>query len=177
MSTSLHDPATIAKQLLAAIEAAEPRLRGISDSASIRHPAPGKWSSREIIGHLIDSAHINHGRFVRAQFREDLVFPGYAQDAWVRVQGYRDAPWPALIELFVAYNRHVARVIARVPPDVASRPRVEHNLHELAWQRVPADVPATLGYLMSDYVVHLEHHLAQVWRAAGLAGSSRAGGA
>ena len=173
MSTSAPDPATTAKRLHAAMDAAEPRLRSISDTASIRHPAPGKWSSREILGHLIDSAHNNHGRFVRAQFRDDLVFPGYAQDAWVRVQGYRDAPWPALIDLFVAYNRHVARVIGRVPPEVASRPRAEHNLHELAWQRVPADAPATLAYFMSDYVGHLEHHLAQIWRAAGQAGSSR----
>jgi hypothetical protein len=173
MSNPVPDPATIAKRLLSTVEAAEPRLRAISDTASIRHPAPGKWSSREIVGHLIDSAQNNHGRFVRAQFREDLVFPGYAQEAWVRVQGYRDAPWQGLIDLFAAYNRHIARVIGRVPADVASRPRADHNLNELAWQRVPADVPATLGYFMSDYVDHLEHHLAQVWRAAGVAASPR----
>jgi len=44
-------------------------------------PAPGKWSQKEIIGHLIDSASNNHGRFVRAQLQDDLIFAGYDQDA------------------------------------------------------------------------------------------------
>lgn len=163
-------PAAIASALRAVIDDAEPRLRAISEAGSLRHPAPGKWCSREILGHLIDSAQNNHGRFVRAQLRDNLVFPGYAQDAWVRLQGYRDTPWLELVELFVAYNHHLARVIGRVPSETASRPRAEHNLHELAWRRTKADEPATLGYFMADYVEHLEHHLAQVWRAAGAGG-------
>jgi hypothetical protein len=42
-----------------------------------------------------------------------------------------------------------------------TRQRVRHNLHELAWQTVPASEPATLDYFMRDYVGHLKHHLAQ----------------
>ena len=30
--------------------------------------APEKWSKKEILGHLIDSATNNHQRFIRAQF-------------------------------------------------------------------------------------------------------------
>ena len=164
-------PAAIASALRAAVDDADPRLRAISETESLRHPAPGKWCSREILGHLIDSAQNNHGRFVRAQLRDNLVFPGYAQEAWVRLQGYRETPWIALIDLFVTYNHHLARVIRRVPAEMASRPRSEHNLHELAWRPIGADEPATLGWFMADYVGHLEHHLAQVWRAAGIAGT------
>ncbi len=39
---------------------------------------------------------------------------------------------------------------------------LRHNFDRLAFRAVPTSVPSTLGYLMDDYVAHLEHHLAQV---------------
>src|SRR6185503_3729287 len=66
------------------VEAAA-RLRAITDDAASTRPAPGKWSPKEIVGHLIDSAVNNQARFVRAQLQDDLIFPGYDQDAWVHV--------------------------------------------------------------------------------------------
>src|SRR6476660_10421313 len=89
-----------------AIEEFTPLLVQMSDEATRKRPRPGKWCPREIIGHLIDSASNNHQRFVRAQFQEDLVFPGYAQDAWVSVQRYRDTPWEDLIALWSSFNLH-----------------------------------------------------------------------
>src|SRR5437868_14269940 len=106
----------------------------MSEAESQRRPKPGKWCPREIIGHLIDSASNNHQRFVRAQFKDDLVFPGYAQNAWVSAQRYQDAPWRDLVTLWAAFNEHLARVVDAIPQDVLSRPRHPHNLHELASQ-------------------------------------------
>ncbi len=70
------------------IESSAVRLLRISEEESRQPLSPGKWSASEVIGHLIDSAANNHQRFVRAQFRDELVFPGYEQEEWVRVQGY-----------------------------------------------------------------------------------------
>jgi hypothetical protein len=134
----------------------------MDDDTSGRHPAMGKWSPREIVGHLIDSASNNHQRFVRAQFKDDLVFPGYEQDAWVAAQRYDDAPWRELIALWAAFNRHLARMMAAVPQDVLTKARRVHNLHQIAFRTVPQDQPATLDYFMRDYVAHLEHHLKQI---------------
>lgn len=157
-----------AAALLTAVNDAVPRLTSIDTARSAQSPGPGKWSPREIIGHLIDSAHNNHGRFVRAQLSPDLVFPGYAQDDWVRLQGYGERDWAELVALWAAYNRHLVHVIERVAPDAADRPRREHNLDQIAFHPVSADTPATLGYFMADYVTHLEHHLLQVWDATGV---------
>lgn len=137
-------------------------MAALSDSETARRPAPAKWSPREVIGHLIDSASNNHQRFVRAASREDLVFPGYEQDRWVKLQDYQNAPWRDLVSLWAAFNRHIARVMAAIPEPVCSRPRARHNLHEIAWRPVPATEPTTLDYFMMDYVRHLEHHLRQV---------------
>jgi hypothetical protein len=161
-------PRATAQSLRDSVEHARPRLARIDDVLSARHPAPGKWSPREIIGHLIDSAQNNHGRFVRAQLADDLISPGYAQDDWVRVQGYNERDWSELVELWARYNINISHVMARVPSDIAGRPRRKHNLHERAWKPVPADEPATLAYFMADYVGHIEHHLRQIWAATGV---------
>ena len=60
-----------------------------------------------------------------------------------------------------AYNAHLARVMAAVPADVRLRQHRRHNMHILGWQPYAADQPASLDDLMRDYVLHLEHHLAQ----------------
>jgi hypothetical protein len=144
------------------VDAASRSLSGLSAAAAARRPAPGKWSPKEIVGHLIDSAANNHQRFVRAQFQDDLVFPGYEQDEWVSAQRYQDALWQELLTLWRAYNLHIARLIEAMPDEVRLRERRRHNLHELAWQTVPADTPTTLDYFMRDYVLHLHHHLRQL---------------
>lgn len=137
-------------------------LLAVSAEAAAERPAPGRWSPKEILGHLIDSASNNHQRFVRAQWRDSLVFDGYEQDAWVEAQRYQDAPWTEVVVLWREYNRHIARVMAAVPHDARYREHRVHNLHQLAWRTIPADQPATLDYFMADYVGHLHHHLRQI---------------
>ena len=152
------------------VDRAASQLLEIGADAAARRPSPGHWSAKEIIGHLIDSAAHNHQRFVRARWQDTLVFTGYEQDAWVGVQCYQDAPWRELVVLWREYNRHIARVMATVPPDVRTRQHQAHNLHEIAWQTVPVDQPATLDYFMADYVGHLQHHLRQIWNLLGTSG-------
>lgn len=149
-------------ELREAIDRATPVLREMGEDQSQRPMKPGKWCPREIIGHLIDSASNNHQRFVRAQFKDDLVFDGYEQDAWVSLQRYREAPWEELIDLWRNFNLHIARVMQTAPKDERLRKRARHNLDQLAWKPIPRDEPATLDYFMSDYVAHLKHHLRQI---------------
>ncbi|HEV7388008.1 MAG TPA: DinB family protein [Gemmatimonadaceae bacterium] len=151
-----------AVELREAVERAATNLHQMSDEDSRRQPKPGKWCPREVIGHLIDSASNNHQRFVRAQFKDDLLFDGYEQDAWVSLQKYRDAPWDELIDLWRNFNLHIARIMQSAPYDERVRKRALHNLDEIAWRPVPRDEPVTLDYFMSDYVGHLKHHLAQI---------------
>jgi hypothetical protein len=150
------------EELRAVVERCGSALARIPDAESARRPAPGKWSPREVIGHLIDSASNNHRRFVEAQFTGDLVFTGYRQDDWVRVQAYQYAPWPGLIALWRAYNLHIAHVMDATPDAVRTTPRARHNLDEVAWKEFAREPPATPGDLMADYVDHLKHHLRQI---------------
>jgi hypothetical protein len=156
------DAPDCARRLVESVERAVPSLDAISDEASALRPAPGKWSPREIIGHLVDSASNNHQRFVRARDRDDLVFEGYAQDDWVAAQRYQEAPWQELVAFWRLYNRHLARLMCATPAADRDRLRARHNLDQRGFHAVPASQPASLGYFMGDYVDHLEHHLRQI---------------
>lgn len=138
---------------------AVPKLENLGAGDTATRPEPTAWSPRELLGHLVDSAANNHQRFVRARFQDDLVFPGYDQDAWVEAQAYAQAPWDELVVLWKAYNLHLARVMDQVPDHVRHRAHARHNLDAISWLPVAADRPATLAELMEDYVAHLEHHL------------------
>ena len=144
------------------VERASARLLSLTEAESRVPLAGDKWSAKETLGHLIDSASNNHQRFVRAQLGEALVFPGYAQDEWVRAQAYDEAAWAHLVNLWKFYNLHLAHVCRHAPERERLRERREHNLHEIGWAEVSREEPATLEHLMRDYVGHLKHHLRQI---------------
>jgi len=151
-----------AEELRELIERSLPLLQRLDAATTARKPAPGKWSPREILGHLIDSASNNHQRFVRASFQDDLIFPGYEQDVWVERQRYQDVEWRDLVTLWESFNRHIAHVMRVTPAELRATPRTRHNFHQIAWKTIPESEPATLDYFMHDYVAHMRHHLRQI---------------
>jgi hypothetical protein len=145
------------------IDAATERLLKISEDQSQTPPAPGKWTPKEIVGHLIDSAANNHTRFVKAQLRDDLVFPGYEQEEWVKLQRYNLEPWEQLVQLWSYYNLHLVHLVDGIPEEALTKSRPNHNLNQIAWQTVPAEEPVTLEYFIRDYLAHMKNHLRQIF--------------
>ena len=141
----------LSEKLLRVVESAEPRLRKIEEQTSDKRILPGGWSSKQVIGHLIDSAANNHQRFVRASLQASLDFPGYEQDGWVCVQAIEEADWLMLVGLWAAYNRYIAHVIAHLPVS-----KLETKC------RIGQGEPVTLSFLANDYLVHMLHHLKQI---------------
>jgi hypothetical protein len=127
------------------------RLSNISEERAATRSAPGRWSAKEVIGHLIDSASNNHQRFIRVQLENNLSMPGYEQNAWVETARYQEIPWNDLVRFWLLYNRHLLHVMVATPPEKLSH-RVE----------IKGDDPVTLEFVMSDYLRHLKHHLAQI---------------
>ena len=144
----------LSERLLSLVEAAEPRLREISETESTQPVLPGGWSRKQVIGHLIDSASNNHQRFVRAALQTSLDFPGYDQGGSVRVQAVQDADWRLLVGLWAAYNRYLAHVIGRLPAA---------KLETVC--RIGSGDAVTLEFLAQDYLTHLGHHLGQLGAA------------
>jgi hypothetical protein len=147
------------------------RLRAFDERRASTPRAAGKWTPKQILGHLIDSAANNHARFVNAQLKDDLEFPGYEQDAWVRVQRYDARPWGELVDLWLAYNLHLAHVMEHADPSGRTEPRRRHSLDHIAFRTRDVGESVTLEYLMTDYLEHLWHHVGQVLAGEGLGAS------
>jgi len=127
------------------------RLRQIPDEQASIRPAPGKWSKKEILGHLIDSAANNHQRFVRLQLSSRIDLPGYDGDEWVRVQRYQNRSWSEITDLWRMYNTHLAALIRNVDEKALG-----HVWHTSDGKDLD------LEFLIRDYIVHLRHHLDQI---------------
>jgi hypothetical protein len=146
--------AVIANELVGAVETASAKLKLLQETEVTSKPTPNKWSKKEILGHLMDSASNNHQRFVRAQMingASEFVFPGYEQDDWVRRQDYNAKPWTELVELWRLFNRHVAHALRGISDD-----KLNTNC------RIGSGEPVTLGFMAEDYLTHMKHHLAQL---------------
>jgi DinB superfamily len=141
----------VSEQLLSAVDQAERRLHSFNKSETENAVLPGGWSRKQVLGHLIDSASNNHQRFVRAALQGSLDFPGYDQEGCVRLQAPQEAEWPLLVSLWASYNRYLAHVIANIPASKLEAPC-----------RIGGGELVTLGFLASDYVRHLLHHLRQI---------------
>lgn len=123
-------------------------LAGFSEAESQQRPSPERWTRKEVVGHLIDSASNNHQRFVRGQLVAGQNFPAYEQEEWVRIQSYQSARWSDLVDLWRAYNTHLLHVIECMTEQ-----------GRRATCRVGGGAEVTLERLFVDYVDHLEHHL------------------
>src|SRR5579871_5024330 len=101
---------SLASNLKAAIDSAEPILLSIRASEASAPALAGGWSRKQLLGHLIDSASNNHQRFVRAALADSLTFPAYETDRWADLQDAEKAPWEILVVLWASYNRYLAHV-------------------------------------------------------------------
>jgi hypothetical protein len=142
-------PSDLGPLLRRTIESELPNLRALdSDLASMHPKGPASWSPKQELGHLIDSAANNHIRFVRAALEGGYQGPGYKQDEWVGVHGYQDLPWDFLVTLWFQYNALLAALVERIPHDRLS-----------AMCTIGDGNPASLGFVIGDYVRHMQHHI------------------
>lgn len=145
------------QHLSAALEALVTSVAGQFEKANFTgwhlRPQPDKWSKKEIVGHLVDSAMNNLQRFVRGTYQKDFHFV-YDQDAWVAAQHYKEAELSELIALWRLLNKQIIRVWATYPEDRATinvnTGKTEDEFH-------------TIEFLAEDYIRHLQHHAGQLF--------------
>jgi len=143
---SLLDPVELSEQLSTAIRSAMPWLVTLSNADASLPEREGKWSAKEVIGHLTDSATNNLARILRLQIAAESM-PGYAQEAWVQLQHYREREWAEVLALWFALNEHLVWIIRHIPAGSLT------NAGEVNGS------PLTLGFLIEDYIAHMHHHL------------------
>ncbi len=137
-----------AEKLVSIIDRHMAALQAIPEEQLLFKPSPAKWSKKEIIGHLIDSAQTNIRRFVTAQYEKTPTI-NYDQEKWVAIAGYQQAESLSLIRLWYLLNWHISSILNNTSAEMLQRTCMTGELHTLEW-------------LAEDYVKHLEHHIHQV---------------
>ncbi len=143
--------ADLSRRLAQTIERELPNLRALTDEQASSPRASGKWCPKEELGHLIDSAANNHLRFVGGALAPQFHGPGYAQDDWVRLHGYSTMQWHETVDFWFGYNRLIARLVEKIP---------ESQLEADCF--IATNRPVTLGFLIEDYILHMQHHIDQL---------------
>jgi hypothetical protein len=128
------------------------RIAEIPETTFSAKPNPTKWSKKEVLGHLIDSAENNLRRFICGQY-ENQPKIRYDQNFWMNANDYLNAPTGEVITNWKLINLKICRVLSTMPKENYSKHcdtgNEETNLHSIEW-------------LAIDYVKHLKHHLNQI---------------
>ena len=80
-------------------------LRGVKDQDSLRRYAEGKWSLREVVGHMIDTERIMAYRALRIARGDQTPLAGFDQDPYIAAANFDERSWAGLLEEFEAVRR------------------------------------------------------------------------
>ena len=143
------------QQLEIYIESFPIELKKFSSEELLKRPAAGKWSKQEILGHLIDSAINNLKRFTDIQFLpQPYTVISYKQNELVIVNNYQNLSLQHLLDLWQSLNRQIIFVVKEIPGDKLNYPvDPQYESREMK----------TLGWIICDYVAHMDHHFGQIF--------------
>jgi len=149
------DTSVAMKQLETYIESFPVKLKQFSSEELLKRPALDKWSKKEILGHLIDSAINNLKRFTEIQFLpQPYTVISYQQNELVIVNDYQNLPLQHLLDLWQSLNRQIVFVIKAIPAE---------KLNYAVDPQYESKEMKTLGWIICDYVAHMEHHFSQIF--------------
>lgn len=115
-------------------------------------PSENKWSKKEILGHLIDSAINNIQRFTEIQtFEKPYKIRTYNPDDLVKSNDYQNKNNQELLDLWLHLNHHILHIIKNKAKETLT--------HQLV---LPNGELSDLQFLIEDYFDHLYHHLNQI---------------
>jgi len=105
-----------------------------------------KWSLKEIIGHLVDSASNNHQRFVRLQISNLNDFPSYHY-SWIDIENYNLMKFSDIMLLWKQFNILLCHIIKNI----------DENKLDNYWSVDNKQI--TLKAIITDYLRHLKDHI------------------
>ena len=125
------------------------KIEAIEDADFSAKPIPHKWSKKEVLGHLIDSAQNNLRRFICGQYETQPPHITYQQDFWVASNDYQRMSREDVLALWRLINLRICAVLENMPEKNYSKECNTGTLHTLEW-------------LAQDYLKHLKHHINQI---------------
>ncbi len=103
-------------------------LTGVSDEAASTAPQPGKWSLKQVLGHVCDAERVMGYRALRFARSDETELPGFEQDDYVREAGSNSRPLEDLMREFEAVRMATIALFGSLPPEAEQRAGIaNHN--------------------------------------------------
>ena len=147
----LGSASELATSFRAGLDEIRNALAAVPENRAGEPSRAGGWTRKQIVGHMLDSAANNRQRFVRAAIDGSYSGPGYAQEEWVDAHGYAEQEWETLKHWWEVEHEILTAVVDRITDD------------QLVAQCIVGDhAPATLRFLIEDYLRHQRVHAGQL---------------
>lgn len=118
--------------------------------------APGKWTIKELLGHVVDAERVFSYRAMRIARGDETPLPGFDENAWVPLSGANDRTLADLLGEFRAVRGATLALLRHLPADSVTRRGVasgkEVSVRALAWV-IAGHASHHLGILRERYLV------------------------
>ena len=102
-------------------------LAGVSDEQAAAPTAPGKWSIKQVLGHLCDTERVITYRVLRFGRGDDQELPGFEQDDYVREAGSNARRLDDLLAEFESVRKSSIALLGSLPPGAEIRAGVANG--------------------------------------------------
>ena len=140
-------PGQVMYEMAAQLDAIRALLAHLSDDEARARYAPGKWSVKESLGHVVDTERVFAYRALRIARADPTPLPGFDQDAFMEHAGFDERPLASLLEEWDAVRRSTLALFRALPPEAFDR------------QGTASDASVTVRALAYIMVGHVAHHL------------------
>jgi hypothetical protein len=137
---------SICQELLSLIEGWELKLSALSSDVISERRNSQNRTTKQIVGHMVDSASNNIHRIVHLQYGKiPLVFPNYAthgnNDRWIAIQNYQEEDWNSLVQLWKYTNIHIVHVIRNISSEKLANTWISGGNEEISLEDMVVDYP------------------------------------
>jgi hypothetical protein len=122
-------------------------LRPLDANRQLYRYAPGKWSVKELLGHITDTERIFAYRALRVARADQTPLPSFEQDSYVAASEVERCDWNELLQEFEHVRRASILLLRHLP--------------EAAWARrgTASEAPISVRALAYIMIGHVAHHL------------------
>jgi hypothetical protein len=146
----------VARILTAQLDALPKTLAEAGEERASFRYADGKWSVREVVGHLTDAERVLSYRLLRIARGDETPLPGFDENDYVRAAAFETRPLADVAAEWSAVRRSTLALLQGLAPSV--------------WERrgTANGTPISARALVYIVAGHTEHHLGMLRTRYGL---------